>query len=56
MTREQREILNRAVGILEGVSASSDLSAGMADTILNAAEMIDIALREDGNLYANANK
>ena len=46
MTHYSRETLNRAAGILEGLSASGDLSTGMTDMILNVAEMIDAVLKE----------
>ena len=42
-----RETLNRAAGILEGLSASGDLSQAVTDVILNVCEMIDAVMRED---------
>lgn len=44
MTHDNRETLQRAVGILEGLSASEDLTQPITDTILNVAEMIDAVL------------
>ena len=53
MTPNQRETLNRAAGILEGLSASSDLTQGVTDTLLTVAEMIDAVLREDEKCVAS---
>ena len=39
-----RETLQRAVGILEGLAASEELSSSVADMIVNVAEMIDAVL------------
>ena len=44
MTQDNRETLQRAVGILEGLSASGELSQAITDTILNVAEMIDAVM------------
>ena len=47
MTPEIKATLNRAAGILEGLSASGDLSTAMTDVLLNVVEMIDAVLRDD---------
>lgn len=47
MTNETRETLNRAAGILEGVSVSGDLSTDMAQILINVSEMIDDVLRKE---------
>ena len=44
MTQDNRETLQRAVGILEGLSASGELSQPITDMILSVAEMIDAVL------------
>lgn len=44
MTQDNRETLQRAVGILEGLSASGELSQSITDMILSVAEMIDAVL------------
>lgn len=53
MTSNQRETLNRAAGILEGLSANSDITQGATDTLLDVAEMIDEVLREEMKCVAN---
>ena len=45
MTAEQREILQRAIGIIEGVSCVVGRGAG--DALCNAVEMLDSILEED---------
>ena len=47
MKQENREILQRAAGILEGVSVSGDLSTDMAQILINVSEMIDAVLRKE---------
>ena len=47
MTQDNRETLQRAVGILEGLSASGELTQAITDTMLNIAEMIDEILRKE---------
>lgn len=47
MTNESRETLNRAAGILEGLSATGDLSTAATDMIINVAEMIDAVLKKE---------
>ena len=47
MTHESKETLNRAAGILEGLSASGDLSTGMADMLIAVVEMIDAVLNNE---------
>ena len=47
MQQENREILQRAAGILEGVSVSGNLSIDMAQILINASEMIDTVLRKE---------
>lgn len=44
MTQDNRETLQRAAGVLEGLSASGELSHDATDMILNVAEMIDAVL------------
>lgn len=44
MTQDNRETLQRAVGILEGLSASGEITQATTDMILNVAEMIDAVL------------
>ena len=47
MKQENRETLQRATGILEGVSVSGDLSTDMAQIIINVSEMIDGVLNKE---------
>lgn len=47
MKQENRETLQRATGILEGVSVSGDLSTDMAQILINVSEMIDTVLRKE---------
>ena len=47
MKQENRETLQRAAGILEGVSVSGDLSTDMAQILINVSEMIDTVLRKE---------
>ena len=47
MTQESRETLNRASGILEGLSVCGDLSADAATVIINVSEMIDEVLKKE---------
>ena len=41
MKPEDREILNRAAGILEGLSACGELSGDITETIIAVCDMID---------------
>ena len=45
MTPEQREILQRAIGIIEAISCVAGNDAG--DALCNAVEMIDSVLEKD---------
>ena len=45
MTAEQREILQRAIGIIEAISYVAGVDAG--DALSNAVEMLDSILEED---------
>ena len=47
MKQENRETLQRAAGILEGVSVSGDLSTDMAQILINVSEIIDTVLRKE---------
>ena len=47
MTQESREILNRASGILEGISATEDISSAFEVLIVNVVEMIDEVLKKE---------
>lgn len=47
MKQENRETLQRAAGILEGVSVSGNLSTDMAQILINVSEMIDTVLRKE---------
>ena len=47
MTPKIKATLNRAAGILEGLSASGDLSTTMTDMLIAVVEMIDAVLRDD---------
>lgn len=47
MIHESRETLNRAAGILEGLSASGDLSSDAANMIVSVVEMIDAVLNKE---------
>lgn len=47
MKQDNRETLQRAAGILEGVSVSGDLSTDMAQILINVSEMIDVVLRKE---------
>lgn len=47
MTQDNRETLQRATGILEGLTVSGDLSTDMAQMLVNVSEMIDDVLRKE---------
>lgn len=47
MKQENRETLQRATGILEGVSVSGDLSTDMAQILITVSEMIDAVLKKE---------
>lgn len=47
MTHENRELLNRASGILEGISVSENLTTAETDLIITAIQMIDKVLEEE---------
>jgi hypothetical protein len=47
MTYENRELLNRASGILEGISVSENLTQAETDLIITAVQMIDKVLEEE---------
>ena len=47
MTQENRETLNRATGILEGLSVSGDLSDAVTNMIVAVSEMIDEVLKKE---------
>lgn len=47
MTQENRETLNRAAGILEGLSASENLADAETSLIVAVSEMIDAVLKKE---------
>lgn len=47
MTHENRELLNRASGILEGISVSENLTQAETDLIITAIQTIDKVLEEE---------
>lgn len=47
MTQDNRETLQRAAGILEGVSVSGNISVDIAQILINVSEMIDAVLRKE---------
>lgn len=47
MTQDNRETLQRATGILEGLTVSGDLSTDMAQMLVNVSEMIDDVLKKE---------
>jgi hypothetical protein len=47
MKQENRETLQRATGILEGISVSEDLSTDMAQILINVSKMLDTVLRKE---------
>ena len=47
MTQENRETLQRAAGILDGLTASGDISSDVTQMIINASEMIDEVLKKE---------
>ena len=47
MTPETRETLQRAAGILDGLSASGDLTSAVTDMVVNVSEMIDEVLKKE---------
>lgn len=47
MTHESRETLNRASGILEGLSVSGDLSDAATSMIIAVSKMIDEVLKKE---------
>ena len=48
MTQDSREKLQRAAGILEGLSVSGDLSDAATNMIVNVSEMINDVLKKEG--------
>ena len=53
MTSNQRENLQRAAGILDGLAASEDISEAITNMIVTVSEMIDEVLREEMKCVAN---
>ena len=47
MTHKSRETLSRATGILEGLSASGNLTDAETNLIIAVSEMIDTVLKQD---------
>lgn len=47
MNRESRETLNRATGILEGLSVSENLTDAETSLIIAVSEMIDAVLKKE---------
>lgn len=47
MQSENRETLQRAAGILEGVSVIGSLSVDIAQILINVSEMIDTVLKKE---------
>jgi hypothetical protein len=48
MKTKNRELLNRAAGVLEGLAANSDITTGLAEMLVNVAEWIDTVLNDEG--------
>ena len=48
MTHENRETLNKASGILEGLSVSENLTEAETSLIVAVSEMIDEVLKKEG--------
>ena len=49
MTNESIATLNRAAGILEGISVNPDISQATTDMIVAVSEMIDEVLRKENS-------
>ena len=47
MNRKNRETLNRAAGILEGLSVSENLNDAETNLIISVCEMIDAVLNKE---------
>lgn len=47
MTQENRETLNRAAGILEGLAVSENLTDAETNLIVAVSEMIDAVLKKE---------
>lgn len=47
MTPENRETLQRAAGMLDGLSASGDLTSEIASMMVAVSEMIDEVLKKE---------
>ena len=47
MTQESRETLNRATGMLEGLSVSGNLTEAETNLIVDVCEMIDAVLGKE---------
>lgn len=47
MKTKNRELLNRAAGILEGLAANSDITPGLTEMLVNVAEWIDTVLNDE---------
>ena len=47
MKTKNRELLNRAAGVLEGLAVNADMTSVLAEMLMNAVEWIDIALNDE---------
>lgn len=47
MKAKNRELLNRASGVLYGLAVNLDITTGLADTIINVAEWLDTVLKDE---------
>lgn len=47
MKANNRELLNRAAGVLEGLAANTDVTSVLAEMLMKAVEWIDIVLNEE---------
>ena len=47
MKTKNRELLNRAAGVLEGLAANADITSVLAEMLVNVAEWIDTVLNDE---------
>lgn len=47
MKTENRELLNRAAGVLEGLAVNLDITSGSSEMLINVAEWIDTVLNDE---------
>lgn len=47
MKTKNRELLNRAAGVLEGLAVNLDITSGLAETLVDVSKWIDTVLNDE---------